>query len=700
MTPNEALQAAKDALDKALVQKQMNQELIKSLGPAIIDALKPVLQEVADNSKVTKDELQAAIAGIQITVPKADVPQAEVKVTIPDIVVPQPNVTIPPIKIPEIKIPKIVVPKPEVTVNVPPIKIPKLEWPTEKMPIEGWVSLMGVDLQHPLPVHIVNAKDIVGGGSTILGGSGGGGIVQVSGVLSTVGVVTINPDGNPTYTTSAAGGGATTVALVNVDGTYYNSDNPLPVTGSFSTTPSPQVSGYADSVNVMQYGGVATPSGLNETTAGVFRTVQMTDSVSSVYVTGAAASTFAEVMNPDGYVKTQINGLFSAVAGSGGAEGIANALRVVIASDSISSVSISGAVASTFSELLNPDGRVKSEISTIAGLNETNTGVIRVVQMTDSVSSVVVNSGTITTVSTVTGVTNTVNVRLDSPDGIITAANPLPVTIISDALNLDQTTDSIAVRQVSGSIDSVNVVTFNGNAPATGLNETNSGVLRTVQMTDSVASVVVNSGTITTVSTVTGVTNTVNVRLDSPDGLYSTANPLPTTLVSGALTSTIAVGAVVAGAADDGSAPIKVGGIARTANPAAVTGGQQVSFSADKIGRQINRPVQVRDLIATAYLSLANGTETTLLAAGGTGVFLDCISVICSNSSDAAVMVDFRAVTGGNIEFSIEVPASGPGGIAHPVPWPQSATNNNWTADMPDITGTTVNISALFSKEI
>jgi len=52
--------------------------------------------------------------------------------------------------------------------------------------------------------------------------------------------------------------------------------------------------------------------------------------------------------------------------------------------------------------------------------------------------------------------------------------------------------------------------------------------------------------------------------------------------------------------------------------------------------------------------------------------------------------------------MSIQVPANGTAGVSIPVPYPQSAsdTGNNWTADIPDITGTTVYLSALFSREV
>ena len=110
------------------------------------------------------------------------------------------------------------------------------------------------------------------------------------------------------------------------------------------------------------------------------------------------------------------------------------------------------------------------------------------------------------------------------------------------------------------------------------------------------------------------------------------------------------------------------------------------------------KPIQVRGSVSTAYTSLSNGTEATLLAATA-GAYHDLIYVMCANQSDAAVTVDLRMVTSGNVVMSIEVPAEGTAGIAPPVPYPQSDTGNAWTVDMPDISGTTVDITALFSNE-
>lgn len=321
---------------------------------------------------------------------------------------------------------------------------------------------------------------------------------------------------------------------------------------------------------------------------------------------------------------------------------------------------------------------------------------------------------------------------------------------------LDQTIDSVAVRQVSGFVDSVSVtgfvtslaaslidssgVAYSGSNPlpttasvsltlpsgpgdgatatrfiqagdtvssvmtsATGLNETTSGVLRVVQMTDSNSSVSatqVGTWNIGTVTTLTGVTNSLQSALIDSTGIqYSGSNPVPITIVSGGNTSTLSVGDSAARTADNGGNPVKIGGIARTTQPTAYADGDRSNFASDKLGRQLTRPLQIRDLISTAYVSLTTGTEATLLAASA-GNFLDLISVVGANQSTAAVQVDIRAVTAGNVVMTLYIPAQSTAGAVMQIPWPQDATGNNWTVDMPDITGTTVNMSALFTKEV
>lgn len=502
------LEQVKKALDEAIAQKKLSQDLLRNLGPAIIETIQPVLDEIAINTRLSKEELLDALSQLNINIPQIEVPHTTVDVKIPDIIVPEPKVTvnIPEIKLPDFpKIPEIKVPKAEVKVTIPPIKIPDLKWPEEEMPIKGWVSLMGVDMNNPLPVQIRDSKG--------------------------------NPINLFENLTSIIGGGS---------------------------------GGKSD-----------------------FFTIK-----------GFSQSAYSEVTNPDGRLRVSVE-----TGGSGitDAELRATSVPVSQVSGSIWSTYVTGAGQSTYAEILNPDGRVKVELPTgSSGLTDTE----------------------------------------------------LRAT-------------AVPVSQVSGSIWSTEA--------------TQAGTW--------------NIGTVTTVI---GISNSVAASLIDSSGVqYSGSNPVPVSgivTVSGSISSTVVSGTTTSDAIDDGSAPIKTGGIARTANPTAVAGGDTVSASYDKLGRQLTR-IQARDLISTAYVSITNGTETTLKA-GVAGSYLDLIYMMGTNNSDAAITVDIRAVTAGNIQTSVRIPANGTAGVALPTAIPQDETGNNWTADLPDVTGTTVTLSALFSKEI
>lgn len=315
------------------------------------------------------------------------------------------------------------------------------------------------------------------------------------------------------------------------------------------------------------------------------------------------------------------------------------------------------------------------------------------VNLVDSSGIAYSGSNAVPITGTVSDITNSLKAALIDSSGVqYSGSNPVPIggtlTAVTDITN----------SLKSALIDSSGVQ-YSGSNPVPVTWVSGAGVSTTVNISDS--SGVGYSGSnpvpITWVSGA-GVSTTVNIGDSSGVG-YSGSNPLPITLVSGALTSTIAVGPVVADAIDDGSAPVQSGGVARTANPTAVSGNDVVKSTHDDLGRQVFRAHQVRDLISTARVAITTGTETTLLAAVA-GSYLDLMSVMMANSSDVAVSVDLRAVTAGNIVQTVQVPASGTAGWSPATPWPQDETGNNWTADMGDITGTTVTISALFAKEV
>jgi len=526
MTPQEQLRQITDALQKAADAKTRARQaaeadsLLGNMGKYFAIALKP-LQTAVDEMK----RIGSSLGILSSRLNNLEIPKPEIRVDFSTLRLPSPNVTVKPI------------------VDIGQIKLPS------EMNVKGWVNLMGYDrsfLTNPFPVQLRdsqgnpvklfdNLTQIISGG----GGGGGGNHVIVDNLSSI----------------SITSSGSSSISLVNADGTYYNSDNPLPVSFAASASqPVSQVSGALWSTESHTYAIDAT---------GAWEQVRTN--------TGVAVG----------------------------------AMRVVQASDSVSSVSIASNIAS-----------------------------LDVIQTSGSISSVNVNQ--------ING--NTIVVGTGYQD---------------NALRVVNATDAITSVNLTQTLGSATVV-------GTGYQD---NALRVVHATDAVMSVNVVS-TITQNVSVTGGTGTVAV-----------------------------VGDLSPGAANVNSPPVRAGGVAVQTNPAAIADGSIVNFSADKLGRQLSRPVQVRELIATAYSSITTGTEVTLITAAA-ATYLDLIYVMGTNNSDAAVTVDIRSVVAGNIQTSIRIPANGTAGVALPVPIPQDATGNAWTADLPDITGTTVTLSALFSKEV
>lgn len=150
--------------------------------------------------------------------------------------------------------------------------------------------------------------------------------------------------------------------------------------------------------------------------------------------------------------------------------------------------------------------------------------------------------------------------------------------------------------------------------------------------------------------------------------------------------------------ATDALVSVQAGGIARQTNPTAFADAAASKFASDDLGRQLIR-VQARDLIQTARATFATGTETALFTATA-ATYSDLIFLTAANNSNAAVQIDIRCTSAGNILHTLSIPASGGADWSPTIPYPQDATGNAWTIDLPDITGTTVSVSALFSKEI
>lgn len=130
------MQQVREVLKDVAKERELTKKMIASLGPAIIEALTPVIKiiseavkangeelqvmkGIAESGKINNKELLAAIAEIKVNVPEIVIPESSIHIDVPTINVPTPQVTVnvPEIKIPEIKAPSVSVSAPQVTVQ-------------------------------------------------------------------------------------------------------------------------------------------------------------------------------------------------------------------------------------------------------------------------------------------------------------------------------------------------------------------------------------------------------------------------------------------------------------------------------------------------------------------------------------------------------------------------------------------------------
>lgn len=515
---NKALEAA----NKRKLQQKMEEDrntLLMGLGKDFANILRPILD----------DTMKQLIQKYSIVVnpPKVEVPEARVRVDIPEIKVPQPkvNVTTPPVVLPE-------------------IKIPKMSWPDGEMPIKGWVQLMGIDRRNPLPVEL---RDADGKPLSLIE--------------------------NLTQVISSGGGGARIVKINNT------TDNPVPVTGSFSAS-------------------ITADYGEGEIGTNTLRIVQATDAVASVnIVSGSASGTeYDELATADPGVgplvmaKDSNSSVYALRLGSGTSE---TALRVLQASDSVSSVYVTGSNGSLAVFQLDADGNYRDEFTVVVNGSVDSTGAY-LLDGDGNYRGTIPVEGTVA----VSGVSGTVAANIVDSTGVAySGSNPVPVD--------------------------------------------GSGVTQPV------------SGTVA----VSGITNSVAVYNLDGDGNYKDATPVEATNLDI----------------------------------------RDLTDASDSI---VATPIAVRGGRYSAYASITTGVETTLKSAEA-GLYLDLIQITAANQSDAAVTIDVRAVSGGNIITSLTIPAESTAGIATSAPLPQDNQGNAWTIQNngSDVSNTTVDVTALFVGE-
>jgi hypothetical protein len=160
------------------------------------------------------------------------------------------------------------------------------------------------------------------------------------------------------------------------------------------------------------------------------------------------------------------------------------------------------------------------------------------------------------------------------------------------------------------------------------------------------------------------------------------------------------VGEVASGAADSGN-PQKIGGLAKTTNPTAVTDGQRVSALFDKQGKMVAVGA-LRQLKGVAKQSIVNTTETTIVAAAAS-TFNDVYAIVCTNKSAVNLFVDFKDSLAGTTRMTLAVPASDTRGftVAVDSAMVQAAVNTAWTATLSTTpTSASVEITMLYVSNL
>lgn len=179
-------------------------------------------------------------------------------------------------------------------------------------------------------------------------------------------------------------------------------------------------------------------------------------------------------------------------------------------------------------------------------------------------------------------------------------------------------------------------------------------------------------------------------------GAVTTAAPTYTTAQTSPLSLTTTGGVRVAlqgnaGAAVDGAiaaAPpanaLQIAPKAASANPTNATAGNAVALMADLAGRLIVTPYNARTLIKHQATAVAVTTETTIITAGGAGVFNDLLCLIVTTAVATAGTLTIRDVTAGGTPWIVNYPnaALAPGAplvIPFPTPLQQGTANSAWT---------------------
>jgi hypothetical protein len=151
-------------------------------------------------------------------------------------------------------------------------------------------------------------------------------------------------------------------------------------------------------------------------------------------------------------------------------------------------------------------------------------------------------------------------------------------------------------------------------------------------------------------------------------------------------------GGVVHDAADDATAPVKIGGraIAALSGATLVAASDRAQAQMDLDGVLLVRPDRALGDVVSGNASNTDGSSTSIIAAGGAGVKTYLTDITITNTSASNIYVEIK--DGASTKWTFPVPANG--GVTHAWTTPLAGTANTaWNFD-PSAATTTIICSA------
>ena len=187
--------------------------------------------------------------------------------------------------------------------------------------------------------------------------------------------------------------------------------------------------------------------------------------------------------------------------------------------------------------------------------------------------------------------------------------------------------------------------------------------------------------------TTPGTTNKVSIGTDGTVGINAGSNAIGTVAINAAIPAgTNAIGTVTAvGGAASGSAPsgnpIRVASVGRSTHPSKTTDTNLVNVFLDVAGRSVVQVGSPRELCGQQVTTITSSTtETTIITAGGAGVFNDLTHLTISNSSATGTLVTIKDTTGGTTRAIYYVGPGATADMAFTPGFTQTSAAATWTA--------------------